>query len=178
MKPIEMLGQVAASMKCKASYDEPMKVHTTFKIGGPADLFVTVDTQNALAALLKKAKELEVPFRVIGKRLQFAGTRFGNPGNGDSAGWGILSIGTSGRESDSLRRIGSLLQPLQFCTETIPCRSGICLGNSWFCWRSSIYECRRLWIGNEKCVGVVHAYGSQRGSGYVAGRESGVVLSA
>ena len=67
MKPIEMLGQVAASMKCKASYDESMKVHTTFKIGGPADLFVTVDTQNALAALLKKAKELEVPFRVIGK---------------------------------------------------------------------------------------------------------------
>ncbi|UQT40642.1 hypothetical protein M5E89_07205 [Acidaminococcus intestini] len=49
------------------SIGEPMKDHTTFAIGGPADLFVTVREAKALQALLKKARDCDVPYLILGK---------------------------------------------------------------------------------------------------------------
>lgn len=46
--------------------DEPMKKHTSFKIGGPADFFVMPETFKEVALLLKGLKEEKIPFIVMG----------------------------------------------------------------------------------------------------------------
>jgi len=48
------------------AYDEPMAPHTTFRIGGPADVFARPRTPEALAALLKAARDEGVPVAVVG----------------------------------------------------------------------------------------------------------------
>ena len=47
--------------------NEEMKNHTTFRVGGPADYYVTPRTREELAAVTGLCRELEVPFYVIGK---------------------------------------------------------------------------------------------------------------
>ena len=45
--------------------DEPMKKHTTFRIGGNADMFVS-PTIDKIPEIIALAKEYEVPITVIG----------------------------------------------------------------------------------------------------------------
>lgn len=45
---------------------EPMSKHTTFRIGGPADMFVSVSSEAELAALIKAAKKSGTPFMIMG----------------------------------------------------------------------------------------------------------------
>lgn len=45
---------------------EPMKKHTTFRIGGPADFFVTPRNPEAVRAVLKFCREEELPVFVMG----------------------------------------------------------------------------------------------------------------
>ena len=45
---------------------EPLAPYTTFRIGGPADLFYTTDTADDLARAVTAARELEVPWFVLG----------------------------------------------------------------------------------------------------------------
>ena len=66
MNQIENLGQIAAELGCTVLYNEPMRRHTTFKIGGPADLFVTVHNRSALQKLVRTAHKLQTPFMLIG----------------------------------------------------------------------------------------------------------------
>ncbi|HEX3077285.1 MAG TPA: UDP-N-acetylmuramate dehydrogenase [Lachnospiraceae bacterium] len=47
--------------------NEPLSEHTTFKIGGPADYFVTPENIEQLKAVIKLVKECEVPYYVIGR---------------------------------------------------------------------------------------------------------------
>ena len=53
--------------KIKYRKNEIMKSHTTFKIGGKADVFVMPENKNELKILLNSAKENNVPFFIIGK---------------------------------------------------------------------------------------------------------------
>lgn len=46
--------------------DEPMGRHTTFEIGGPADLFVTPDDVNQVADVLAVCRESKAPYFVLG----------------------------------------------------------------------------------------------------------------
>lgn len=46
--------------------DEPMSRHTTFAIGGPADLFIIPKTPEQLAGALKAIRSCGVPFLVLG----------------------------------------------------------------------------------------------------------------
>lgn len=46
--------------------NEPMSAHTTFKVGGPVDLFVSVASVEELAAVLEACREANVPWYVIG----------------------------------------------------------------------------------------------------------------
>jgi len=55
------------SEKIEYSKNEPMRLHTSFKIGGEADLFVNVGSVEQLRAVIVKANELKLPFFVIGK---------------------------------------------------------------------------------------------------------------
>ena len=45
---------------------EPMSNHTTFRIGGPADLFAVPDTMEQAAAIVRICREQNYPFYVIG----------------------------------------------------------------------------------------------------------------
>lgn len=67
MENLELLAAAAEQLGCEVSRQEAMDKHTTFKIGGPAELFLTVETVDALRAVLLQAKELGVPYHVIGK---------------------------------------------------------------------------------------------------------------
>ena len=46
--------------------DEPLSAHTTFRIGGPADFFVTPRNVQGVAAAIDVAKRAQVPFYVMG----------------------------------------------------------------------------------------------------------------
>lgn len=61
-KQIEALGIA----KEKIQYQEPMKKHTTFKIGGPAEYFISIEKQEELKKILAMANENNVPITVIG----------------------------------------------------------------------------------------------------------------
>lgn len=47
-------------------YDEPMAKHTSFKIGGPADLFIKVDNIEELKEILDLSKKNQIPLTIIG----------------------------------------------------------------------------------------------------------------
>jgi len=45
---------------------EPMRLHTTFRVGGPADLFVTA-SENAAAKIRQYCTKRDIPFLVVGR---------------------------------------------------------------------------------------------------------------
>jgi UDP-N-acetylmuramate dehydrogenase len=45
---------------------EPLSRHTSFRIGGPADLFVTAESLDELCEIVTLARELEVPYFLLG----------------------------------------------------------------------------------------------------------------
>lgn len=47
-------------------YDEPMAKHTSFKIGGPADVFFKVDNIEELKETLDLSKQNQIPLTIIG----------------------------------------------------------------------------------------------------------------
>ncbi len=52
--------------KEKIRYQEPMKNHTTFKIGGPAECLIKIKTKDDLQEALKLANETKIPITIIG----------------------------------------------------------------------------------------------------------------
>ena len=63
-KIIELLRN-AAGASCVME-QESMKKHTTFRIGGPADIFVSPDTVEKAAEAVRICKEQEVPYYILG----------------------------------------------------------------------------------------------------------------
>ena len=47
-------------------YNEDMKKHTTFKIGGPAECFIKIKTKEELKEILNIAKENKIPVTILG----------------------------------------------------------------------------------------------------------------
>lgn len=60
----EKLIQILPEAQVKA--DEPMKNHITFRVGGPADVFVTPKTKEELARVIACCKEEKIPYYIIG----------------------------------------------------------------------------------------------------------------
>lgn len=56
----------ALKIGCQAMFDEPLKKHTTFRIGGKASLFVIPPSDEALSQLLSKCREDNIRTVVIG----------------------------------------------------------------------------------------------------------------
>ena len=61
-----MVRDLFKKISPKLIENEPMKNHTTFKIGGPADMYVSVESVDELSSLIKLAKETKTPYTVIG----------------------------------------------------------------------------------------------------------------
>lgn len=57
---------VVAALGCECLTNEPMSRHTTFKIGGGADRFVTVKNERELAQVLSVIKTENLPYFVLG----------------------------------------------------------------------------------------------------------------
>lgn len=52
--------------KDKIFTNEPMSRHTSFKIGGPAEIFVKINNVEELKLIIKISKQAEVPITVVG----------------------------------------------------------------------------------------------------------------
>ncbi len=52
--------------KGSVTYDEPMSLHTTFKIGGPATVFIEPYTAEGLELICKTLEKEDAPFFIIG----------------------------------------------------------------------------------------------------------------
>ena len=66
MKTSEILNKLAGFSDLEIRENEPMCNHTSFKIGGPADVFVIPKNTTALFRLTQFAKENDVPITIIG----------------------------------------------------------------------------------------------------------------
>ena len=55
------------NLNCKITENEPMSKHTTFSIGGNADVFITVNDEKSLKEIILKAKENNIPVFILGK---------------------------------------------------------------------------------------------------------------
>ncbi|MDO4199935.1 MAG: UDP-N-acetylmuramate dehydrogenase [Clostridia bacterium] len=58
---------MASSLGCTALENEPMKFHTSFKVGGNARLFIYIKNYECLALILKFIKENGLNFFILGK---------------------------------------------------------------------------------------------------------------
>ncbi len=58
--------QLAQLMGAAVKLDEPLRSHTTFRIGGPADALVAPGSLEQLAMALRFAKSQDVPLTIIG----------------------------------------------------------------------------------------------------------------
>lgn len=64
---LEVYNELITKIESKrVLLNEPMSKHTTFKIGGPADIFVKVNSEEELKFILEHAKKNSIPVTVIG----------------------------------------------------------------------------------------------------------------
>ncbi len=61
----ETIARQLQQYGCLVSVDEPMTAHTSFRIGGPADVFASA-TAEQMAKVIRFCRENEVPLLVIG----------------------------------------------------------------------------------------------------------------
>ncbi len=61
------LKNLASSLGCIALENEPMKFHTSFKVGGNARLFIYIKNYKCLDLILEFIKKHELPYFVLGK---------------------------------------------------------------------------------------------------------------
>jgi UDP-N-acetylmuramate dehydrogenase len=54
------------NLPCPVSYDEPMSLHTSFRIGGPADMYLTPGSPEQAARVYALLKEREIPTFALG----------------------------------------------------------------------------------------------------------------
>lgn len=77
-------------------FDEPMKEHTTFKIGGNADCFVVVNSNEDLIKLIEFAREGNIPFMFVGNGSDLLVSDLGIRGIVVKFGEGFCGVGCEG----------------------------------------------------------------------------------
>lgn len=66
MEKLEALKKTAENAGCLVLKDEPMSRHTTFQIGGPADLYIAAKDIIALKDIVRMASALNLPLLPLG----------------------------------------------------------------------------------------------------------------
>ncbi len=68
--------------RCKGNiaFDEPMSLHTSFKVGGPAEFFVTPDSSEMACDIISHARNCNMPVLVIGDGTNLVVSDQGIPG--------------------------------------------------------------------------------------------------
>lgn len=67
MDSIMQLQEFCGEIGCRCRANEPMCLHTSFKIGGSADLLAKPSDEKTAALVIAKAKALGIPVTIIGK---------------------------------------------------------------------------------------------------------------
>lgn len=67
MERLSQIEEIAKKHGCGILHSEPMNKHTTFHIGGPADLFIYVSSMEALQLIKKSCGEEKIPCMICGK---------------------------------------------------------------------------------------------------------------
>jgi len=67
MNKFENIYNFAISSGCNAEYSVPMKLHTTFKIGGNASLFIEVETITQLSDIVRLCNNENIKYMILGK---------------------------------------------------------------------------------------------------------------
>ncbi len=66
LKVNRMLDELRAGLRGEILKDEPLKNHTYFKIGGPADIFAVPENTDELKTVLKLIKKYEIEYFIMG----------------------------------------------------------------------------------------------------------------
>ena len=66
MNKSEIIFNLAEILGCEASQNEPMSKHTSFKIGGNADVYIKVKTLSKLSTILKECQDSNVDYMILG----------------------------------------------------------------------------------------------------------------
>ena len=77
---MDVKEQFVKITKGRVRFDEPMRAHTTFHIGGPAEIWAEPRTVKELKSLVLLAKESELPLTIIGGGANLLVTDAGIPG--------------------------------------------------------------------------------------------------
>ena len=67
MNNIEALEKYALSLECSAERGVSMKNYTSFKVGGPAELFLSPEDAGQTAKLVRFCEKEDIPVFVLGK---------------------------------------------------------------------------------------------------------------
>lgn len=86
--------------------DEPLSEHTTFEIGGPADVFVTPDDADELAEVIAACKEANAPYFVLGCGSDLLVSDEGYRGVIVSLTEGLMGVAVDGREMSCQAGVG------------------------------------------------------------------------
>ena len=143
-----------------------MSRHTTFRIGGPADLFLTVMTKEQLSLLQKEANRLQIPLFLLGNGSDLLVSDKGIRGC-------VLMLSGDFHEISLVRGTEiacgsavSLAGLCNFAKKNGLTRAGVCLGHSGFCRRRPVYERGSVWRRDEpsRFLGVLLAAFRGRGN--------------
>ncbi|MBQ8426983.1 MAG: UDP-N-acetylmuramate dehydrogenase [Clostridia bacterium] len=63
---MDLIYSLSENTHAKVLYDEPMKKHTSYGVGGNASCFVEADSLYTLSEVVSFAKDNKIPFKVLG----------------------------------------------------------------------------------------------------------------
>ena len=66
MSNTDTIYNLAKILGCDARIDEPMRKHTTFRIGGNAKAYIKVSNLSRLSTILQECKASEIPYFLLG----------------------------------------------------------------------------------------------------------------
>lgn len=66
MQGLDNLEKYAIEIGCLCTKDEPMSKHTSFHIGGKADLMLTPQNESTLSSIISACKKWDIPYYIFG----------------------------------------------------------------------------------------------------------------
>ena len=149
MQDTAAIVSLISEIGCPCLEHEPMKKHTSFKIGGPADLFVTPASEEAMQKVVELCRKEEIPLFVMGSGSNLLVSDDGVRGVVLHTG-GLSDLSVSGCVGNCLRRGRAAFTALLCRGRAGPIRLGVRLGYSRQLRRRRLYERRGVRRGSEK----------------------------
>ena len=164
---MERLKQQLQAEEIRFAENEPLSAHCTFKIGGPADVFVQPETEEQLCRVIALCKACDVKYYLLGNGSNILFEDAGYRGvvvdtTALKMGIGFLeNVSHPGAEPGAVYDAviaGAGLKLSALCKAALDSslahRPGICLWHPRHSGRCSLYECRCLRRRDERRAGL------------------------